>query len=119
MIRSISPTAIKRNYYARFPDGHFFDDGTMRFFESRLSQGYKCSDELIYFVTSERPWIQDWRQYFVRCMRRDGHIETCETADPFRSRAKALRHAKHLADCWDGFYLATSRTDHIEKGAAL
>lgn len=114
MIRAISPTGIKRNYYARRPAGHFFDSWR----ESRLSQGYLCSDELVYFVTSERPWGQDFREYFVRVMLRDGRIDKCETEDQFRTRAKALRHAKHLADCWDGFYLATSRIGHVEQGAA-
>lgn len=57
--------AVVRAYYDLHPDGHFFDDDTMRFFASRVVD-FNLSPDGYYFVTSEL--VKRPRMYTVRFM---------------------------------------------------
>lgn len=67
---------VVKEYHKLNPQGHWFDDSTMRFFQCRLPErGYVKGDDY-YFISSER-YGYDPRRYTVRKLdRNNGNIET-------------------------------------------
>ena len=70
---------------------HFFDDHTMRFFNSEiLDQKLYCNR---YFITRERPDDSFPWQYSVRCAHDDGRVTTVSSGHETATDArKAMRH---------------------------
>jgi len=61
--------------YAEACGSHFFDAGTMRFFNSRILDGVTIHDGRAYFVTSERNgWYDYPRRYSARYMTAGAHL---------------------------------------------
>jgi NADP-dependent 3-hydroxy acid dehydrogenase YdfG len=86
-----------KDYY-RKTTGHFFDRGSMKFFNSRIGQDVYPAKELIYFVTSER-FEQDPRRYTVRSYNvQTGDIDTIGEFQEYRTKAAAIRAIKGLLD---------------------
>ena len=79
---------------------HFFEPGTMRFFNSRVSGDvYPRKDgKAIYFVTSERFSERTPRQYSVRICLKDYSISTVGEFGQYGSLREAKAAAKLLAE---------------------
>lgn len=94
---------IKRNHR-----GHFFDPGSMRFFDSRTSQGGWRVGDKAYFLTSERFHGSSYsgaRLYTVRVLDyKTGDVDTVGDFNKLtRSQAntalmKVVHEAEHMAD---------------------
>lgn len=91
---------------------HFFDKGSMRFFNSRLSEyGYQCKEvvkigkydeynyhNIIFFVTSEKYDHKSPRLYTIRKLTiNTGAIETVGDFQQYKSRDTAHRWAQKYA----------------------
>jgi hypothetical protein len=51
---TVPDCAIQVRQYSRAHGSHFFDDGTMRFFGSKLADDFEFIDGRAYFITSEK-----------------------------------------------------------------
>ena len=98
----ISMEAIKARH-----QGHFFDQGAMRFFDSRLAEyGALLADGSVLFVTSERFDYKTPRRYTVRLQNPDGRMTT--KTDPvlkfqqFDDSTSAWRALRKLAQKLEG-----------------
>ena len=79
-------------------DKHFFDDSTMRFFNSRISQDAIKSGNMAYFVSSEKFDSKTPRLYSVRAINLDtGKIETIPDFQHFKSNQQAWKFIKNIA----------------------
>ncbi len=84
--------------------GSWFSLTNTKFFRSRLPQvGYKVSDTLYYFISSERPGNQGPRRYTIREMDH-GVVNTVEGFMEYGTKAKAearlmymLKHRGEIA----------------------
>ena len=84
---------IKRANKAR--DGHWFDAGSMRFFNTCLGRVYPLADGGALFITSERVDATYPRRYSVRRARPDGNISTvCGGFQAYNTAAQAHAAAK-------------------------
>mgnify|MGYP003139482311 CR=1 FL=1 len=73
---------------------HFFDKGTMRWFNSRIHSDVYGG---CVFVTSEKQgWLE--RKYTVRIVHVDGSIETASSFQQYSTRYQAHSAAKHLVE---------------------
>lgn len=79
--------------------GHWFNIGTMRFFNTRLCESACYSGPGgVYFVTSESYGRGYVRRYSVRCYdERSDTIQTVGAFQAYRSRGTAARAAEKLA----------------------
>ena len=97
-------TIAMRDIIARYNPGegrHFFDKGSMRFFDSKLhGPGYEAADGSIYFVTSEQfhgsGGYSAPRKYSVRVLK-DQRIDKAGEFQKFDSESVARAFAKDLA----------------------
>ena len=79
--------------------GHFFDEGTMRFFNSRVeTRALSKDNKTFYFVTSER-YESEPRAYTVRSLEFDGKVTNSDirTADGFEFQQFNSRKAANAA----------------------
>jgi len=87
---------LKKHYYKN-TKGHFFDDNTMRFFKSRISEDLMYSGALIYFVTSEQG-PDDIRKYTVRSYNpKTSDIDTVGDFQQYSTMYQAKQTAKSLS----------------------
>jgi hypothetical protein len=99
MFQQVSIKAIKRAYLKANPQGPWFDQRTMSFFDSRLSgRGWRSHDGMqYYFASSERPPGAE-RGYSVRMLDlRSGRIETVGPFMAYPTLIKAKSEARKLA----------------------
>lgn len=83
----------------RAEGGHFFDDDTMRFFDSRIESDvafFNVQTEDAFFVTSEQPSPESLRTYKVRRMDQHCRIRTASDK-PILDRQVAFKRAQELA----------------------
>jgi len=87
---------VAEAYYTLYPDGHYFDDDTMRFFGSRVGPARMVGDAY-YFITSERNGGNNPRLYSLRFMPFDEKsvtdgvmVETIGDFQAYRTRGAAL-----------------------------
>lgn len=92
----ISPDAIEHRYDQQ-NGGHWFEPDTLRFFKSRISEGFSTKWENVYFVTSEKG-PHGPRAYSVRRLRAvSGHIDTIGPFMAYSTRSSAMASARRLA----------------------
>lgn len=90
---------LKKDYY-RKTKGHWFDQSSMKFFNSRISSElfYSPNKEMIYFVSSEQFNRDHARLYSVRSYNvKNGNIDTVGEFQQYNTMAQAKRAAKNLA----------------------
>jgi hypothetical protein len=79
-----------REFYARKqPDGHWFDKGSMRFFNTKLPRNAYEGDAGILFVTSEVD-PSGHKAYSIRRQLPDGDIATVGNFHAYPTRADAM-----------------------------
>ena len=66
---------LEKIYGERNPEGHWFDEKTIKFFKSRIHE-MKTEGKDIYFISSEQPPVGS-RVFSVRHMDKDGRVHTC------------------------------------------
>lgn len=80
--------------------GHWFDDSTLRFFESRISSRVYPSERGTYFVSSEQG-PSGVRRYSVRVARpllnASGQVIDCDISTASEFREYAYRSTAHAA----------------------
>lgn len=77
--------------------GHFFDDGTMRFFKSRTPQYAIRQGQYFYFITSEKFDYDSPRLYTIRCMcEKCGSITTLGNFQEYSTRTEAKTHLRQI-----------------------
>lgn len=71
----ISMTEIQRLYKERNPDGHWFDEDTMKFFKTKLpAGGYRKGPDTLFATSECGP--TNVRKWSVRRLKENGEIET-------------------------------------------
>ena len=85
---------IKREYYSK-TNGHWFDKGTMRYFNCRLPRYGIKTDTGTYFISSEQ-YVDfkgnvEPRLYTIRKMELSGQIETIGKFQQYKTRQQAQR----------------------------
>lgn len=99
---------IGRNTLESMHRGHFFDKGSMRFFNSRIAEygynGILCNDketiysDLVFFVTSEKFDYKSPRLYTIRRLNRTtGEIITVGEFQAYKTSSGANKKAQKLA----------------------
>ena len=73
---------------------HFFEDGNLRFFRSRIGSSVYGGR---YFITSEQFDANSPRLYTIREAKPNGRIDTVGEFQQYASHAQATRAAKKLA----------------------
>lgn len=78
---------------------HFFDEGTMRFWNSRVlpSSFAKMDEEVYRFVTSEKNWASD-RRYTIREADMRGGRFVINTIGDFQQYATGREAKKHIKE---------------------
>jgi len=78
--------------------GHWFDEGAMQFFKSRVARwGYE-NGGLVYFVSSEKYDLATPRLYSVRVYdRTTDEIDTCGDFQQYKSYSGANKAAQRMA----------------------
>lgn len=76
--------------------GHWFSQGAMSFFKSRLPQDAYLVDGVYYFVSSEKGPNMP-RLYTIRTMGNDGQVKTVGEFQAYTTKARALSALKHIA----------------------
>jgi hypothetical protein len=84
-------------------DNHWFERGTMRFFNSRIESGLYGGQ---FFITSERMELTMPKRYSIREAMPDGDIKTVGEFQEFLTLEDARTRAKELAA--NGYYQAVS-----------
>lgn len=85
-----------REFYARMqPNGHWFDQGAIRYFETKLPRVAYSTDAGLLFVTSETDPSGNTR-FSIRRQLVSGDIKTVGEFHSFHSRADALAEIKRL-----------------------
>jgi hypothetical protein len=78
---------------------HFFEEGTMRFFNSRVGDTVHCGPGGIFFVTSEQFDDSSPRRYTVReFVPATGRINTVGKFQEHATNAAAHRRAKYFGE---------------------
>lgn len=82
------------NLYAQTKSGHFFDESTMDFFKSKLTNYYwKLDDDTAVFITTEKKCFEDNRRVSsVRLAKINGGKINIETELHAVTTGKAKRH---------------------------
>jgi hypothetical protein len=82
---------VRRVYAYRFPDGHWFDRDSMRFFKTRLPRHATATPDngCYWFVTSEQN-PSGIRRYSVRCMSPTGMNSIGDGFHRYATRAAAV-----------------------------
>jgi len=94
---SDSAGVIELKNLSRKGDRHFFDDDTMRFFDSRVMSTTFPVQDGIYFVTSERQSPEHRRFWTVRFMDNSGRVSTIGEFQGWESQKAAMQMAKRLS----------------------
>jgi len=98
-MNKVSMDDIKEKYQELNPEGHWFDEDTMRFFDCKLPEnGYIDGDD-IYFITGERDTYmgrQPRHLYTVRRMDSEGDIDSVSKFQEFKSLMKAERALNNI-----------------------
>lgn len=88
-------TSVVEAYYTLYPEGHYFDDDAMRFFNSRLGDCVHIPGVAYLFITSEKP-PHGPRAYTVRIMPTDFNsvvagkmVDTVGQFQQYRTRSQA------------------------------
>ena len=78
--------------------GHWFDKGTLRFFNSRIyPEVYKGADGMDYFITSERFDEKHPRKYTIR-RAHSGEIDTVGELRQYDTKADAIKAVKRIVN---------------------
>lgn len=88
---------LKKDYYTK-TRGHWFDEDTLRFFKSRISESLIYADKLILFVSSEQG-PNGIRRYSIRQYNtKTGNIDTIGLGfQGYKTAAAAKRAAQIIA----------------------
>lgn len=89
------------NELQRVARGHFFDKDTMRFFRSKVYDGFKRTADGVVFITSERDVMGgEPRAYTLRLLDADGDVSTVGDFQAFASLKAAQRALIRLDGTW-------------------
>ena len=95
-ITTIDFDDVRDFYHRNQPDGHWFDQKTLKFFGSRLPKvAYETNAGLL-FISSELDFNHERRYYNVRRQTVSGKIETVGQFNSYRTRAEALNAIRQL-----------------------
>ena len=99
---SVRQHHVAEAYYTLYPDGHYFDDDTMRFFDSRIGPARMVGD-VYYFITSERNGTSNPRLFSLRCMSFDeasvannAMVNTVGEFQQYATRSAALAALRNI-----------------------
>ena len=95
-IKSIPFSQVREFYDRNQPNGHWFDESTMRFFKTKLPEvAYELDTGGIYFVTRETS-PRGIKAYTVRRQLADGDIDTVGEFHAYHTPAAARAAIRSL-----------------------
>ncbi len=102
VVTTVPMSEIRAEYARLFPEGHWFDRGSMQFFATRLPKVAFKGPGGTFFVTSEQfesPRGNGPRNYTVRQFKPSERMQGVDTIGPFNERTQedCIAEAKRLA----------------------